>query len=142
MVTNDGNAILRELDIAHPAAKVCGMFVFSLSWLRLTWLELLLICNICHEVNETMFNLTLPFQSVQSMIELSRTQDEEVGDGTTSVIVLGMMFFVMHSFLVITLLLMNIKVIIYLWPSFIIFRSMSSEVNKLCYNCQFCLWSN
>lgn len=27
---------------------------------------------------------------LQSMIELSRTQDEEVGDGTTSVIVLGM----------------------------------------------------
>lgn len=27
--------------------------------------------------------------SVQSMIELSRTQDEEVGDGTTSVIILG-----------------------------------------------------
>lgn len=26
------------------------------------------------------------------MIELSRTQDEEVGDGTTSVIVLGMYF--------------------------------------------------
>jgi hypothetical protein len=26
---------------------------------------------------------------LQSMIELSRTQDEEVGDGTTSVIVLG-----------------------------------------------------
>jgi chaperonin GroEL (HSP60 family) len=25
----------------------------------------------------------------QSMIELSRTQDEEVGDGTTSVIILG-----------------------------------------------------
>ncbi|CAM0910428.1 unnamed protein product [Alopecurus aequalis] len=44
VVTNDGNAILREIDIAHPAAK--------------------------------------------SMIELSRTQDEEVGDGTTSVIVL------------------------------------------------------
>ncbi len=25
----------------------------------------------------------------QSMIQLSRTQDEEVGDGTTSVIILG-----------------------------------------------------
>lgn len=49
VVTNDGNAILRELDLAHPAAK--------------------------------------------SMIELSRTQDEEVGDGTTSVIVLGISFF-------------------------------------------------
>lgn len=29
------------------------------------------------------------------MIELSRTQDEEVGDGTTSVIILGM-FFCVH----------------------------------------------
>ncbi|XP_010253940.1 PREDICTED: T-complex protein 1 subunit gamma-like isoform X1 [Nelumbo nucifera] len=45
VVTNDGNAILRELDLSHPAAK--------------------------------------------SMIELSRTQDEEVGDGTTSVIILA-----------------------------------------------------
>ena len=28
----------------------------------------------------------------QSVIELSRTQDEEVGDGTTSVIILGEVF--------------------------------------------------
>jgi T-complex protein 1 subunit gamma len=40
VMTNDGNAILREIDVSHPAAK--------------------------------------------SMIELSRVQDEEVGDGTTS----------------------------------------------------------
>merc|ERR1712166_718337 len=45
VLTNDGNAILREIDVAHPAAK--------------------------------------------SMIELSRAQDEEVGDGTTSVIILA-----------------------------------------------------
>jgi T-complex protein 1 subunit gamma len=45
VLTNDGNAILREIDVTHPAAK--------------------------------------------SMIELSRTQDEEVGDGTTSVIILS-----------------------------------------------------
>lgn len=45
VLTNDGNAILREVDVGHPAAK--------------------------------------------SMIELSRTQDEEVGDGTTSVIILA-----------------------------------------------------
>lgn len=44
-ITNDGNAILREIDVSHPAAK--------------------------------------------SMIELSRTQDEEVGDGTTSVIIIA-----------------------------------------------------
>jgi len=45
VMTNDGNCILREVDVSHPAAK--------------------------------------------SMIELSRTQDEEVGDGTTSVIILA-----------------------------------------------------
>eukprot|EP01015_Nassula_variabilis_P007305 TRINITY_DN1555_c0_g2_i1.p1 TRINITY_DN1555_c0_g2~~TRINITY_DN1555_c0_g2_i1.p1 ORF type:complete len:560 (-),score=184.24 TRINITY_DN1555_c0_g2_i1:74-1753(-) len=45
VMTNDGNAILREVDVAHPAAK--------------------------------------------SMIELARAQDEEVGDGTTSVIILA-----------------------------------------------------
>ena len=48
LLTNDGNSILREVDVSHPAAK--------------------------------------------SMIELSRTQDEEVGDGTTSVIILGSIF--------------------------------------------------
>ena len=45
VITNDGNAILREIDVSHPAAK--------------------------------------------SIIDLSRTQDEEVGDGTTSVIILA-----------------------------------------------------
>lgn len=45
VLTNDGNAILREIDVAHPVAK--------------------------------------------SMLELCRAQDEEVGDGTTSVIILG-----------------------------------------------------
>ena len=45
VMTNDGNAILREITVKHPAAK--------------------------------------------TMIEISRTQDEEVGDGTTSVIVLA-----------------------------------------------------
>jgi len=45
VMTNDGNAILREINVQHPAAK--------------------------------------------SLIEIARTQDEEVGDGTTSVIILG-----------------------------------------------------
>ncbi|XP_053993302.1 T-complex protein 1 subunit gamma-like isoform X2 [Hylaeus volcanicus] len=44
VLTNDGNAILREVDVSHPAAK--------------------------------------------SVIDLSRCQDEEVGDGTTSVVIL------------------------------------------------------
>lgn len=44
VLTNDGNAILREIDVVHPAAR--------------------------------------------HMLELARAQDEEVGDGTTSVIIL------------------------------------------------------
>lgn len=56
VMTNDGNAILREIQVQHPAAK--------------------------------------------SMIEISRTQDEEVGDGTTSVIILaGEMLSVAEAFL-------------------------------------------
>lgn len=45
VLSNDGHAILREIEVKHPAAK--------------------------------------------SMLEISRAQDEEVGDGTTSVIVLA-----------------------------------------------------
>ena len=45
VMTNDGNAILREITVQHPAGK--------------------------------------------TLIEIARTQDEEVGDGTTSVIVLA-----------------------------------------------------
>lgn len=52
VLTNDGHAILREIEVSHPAAK--------------------------------------------SMIELSRTQDEEVGDGTTTVIILGKLLQAFH----------------------------------------------
>merc|ERR1712223_411674 len=45
VITNNGNAILREITVQHPAAK--------------------------------------------TMIEIARTQDEEVGDGTTSVIIMA-----------------------------------------------------
>ncbi|KAF0987888.1 hypothetical protein HZS_1699 [Henneguya salminicola] len=45
VLTNDGNCILREIQVQHPAAK--------------------------------------------TIIEISRTQDEEVGDGTTSVVILA-----------------------------------------------------
>merc|ERR1711913_189038 len=45
VMTNDGNAILREITVQHPAAK--------------------------------------------TLIEIARTQDEEVGDGTTSVIIMA-----------------------------------------------------
>lgn len=99
MVTNDGNAILRELDIAHPAAKVLVSHSLMLPysaflnmscecttfWFALNFIGSVSLCFILSEIVGL-------FGWVQSMIELSRTQDEEVGDGTTSVIILGMLF--------------------------------------------------
>jgi T-complex protein 1 subunit gamma len=56
-MTNDGNCILREIDVAHPGAR--------------------------------------------SLLDISRAQDEECGDGTTSVIILaGEMLIVSEQFLV------------------------------------------
>lgn len=50
LITNDGNSILREIDITQPASR--------------------------------------------TIIQLSRAQDEEVGDGTTSVIIIGIHLFI------------------------------------------------
>lgn len=36
-----------------------------------------------------LFQITVEHPAAKSMIEIARTQDEEVGDGTTSVIILG-----------------------------------------------------
>lgn len=63
VMTNDGNAILREIQV---------------SFLPLP--SFLPTCSVCLQVQHP---------AAKSMIEISRTQDEEVGDGTTSVIVLG-----------------------------------------------------
>jgi T-complex protein 1 subunit gamma len=77
VLTNDGNAILREIDVSHPAAKarppLCSANTRRASE------------RFCTGRRLTRSVATLR----QSMIELARTQDEEVGDGTTSVIILG-----------------------------------------------------
>jgi len=70
VLTNDGNAILREIDVSHPAAKARPRAVAAV---RVPGARTDAARRLC----------------AQSMIELARTQDEEVGDGTTSVIILG-----------------------------------------------------
>lgn len=65
VMTNDGNAILREIQV-------------SLMWMNV--LEVNNLYKLCCQVQHP---------AAKSMIEISRTQDEEVGDGTTSVIILG-----------------------------------------------------
>jgi hypothetical protein len=62
MVTNDGATILQQLMVEHPAGKVRR-------WLkRGHWLTSL---------------------SAQVLVDLARLQDQEVGDGTTSVVILA-----------------------------------------------------
>lgn len=48
VVTNDGNAILRELDIAHPAAKACPRPIFAI------------LLNFCGKIK-----LTIPMRFVK-----------------------------------------------------------------------------
>ena len=71
VLTNDGNAILREVEVSHPAAK--------------------------------------------SMIELSRTQDEEMGDGTTSVIIIGKLYRDIQTYNILQSLLTPFLSFFYSW---------------------------
>lgn len=71
-MTNDGNAILREVTTA--CVCVCVLTCVSLC------------VNVCVCVH---LQIQVQHPAAKSMIEISRTQDEEVGDGTTSVIILG-----------------------------------------------------
>lgn len=40
-------------------------------------------------INNLVLQINVQHPAAKSMIEVARTQDEEVGDGTTSVIILG-----------------------------------------------------
>ena len=93
MLTNDGNAILREIDVTHPAAKVrfAPRITPKSQTARRTKRR-----SLVKPATRGKFSIALdtdtdasPSLLSQSMIELSRTQDEEVGDGTTSVIILA-----------------------------------------------------
>lgn len=75
VMTNDGNAILREV----MTASVCLCVRPSV----------MCVCfNLCVCVSPHL-QIQVQHPAAKSMIEISRTQDEEVGDGTTSVIILG-----------------------------------------------------
>lgn len=39
VVTNDGNAILRELDVAHPVAKTQSLFPFYVALSSCNWFD-------------------------------------------------------------------------------------------------------
>lgn len=73
-MTNDGNAILREVKIrvCLSVSQSCVCVCFNLY-----------VCVCFH------LQIQVQHPAAKSMIEISRTQDEEVGDGTTSVIILG-----------------------------------------------------
>ena len=64
VMTSDGNAILREVRLRPAALETCPCFM---------------PCQI-----------TVSHPAAKSLIEIARTQDEQVGDGTTSVVILGM----------------------------------------------------
>jgi hypothetical protein len=57
VVTNDGNAILREIDIAHPAAKVCQILLFTFF---VTLLMKVTCCNYYSSITIFFFTMVGP----------------------------------------------------------------------------------
>jgi hypothetical protein len=82
-ITNDGATILKLLEVEHPAAKVLPHSRHLPCWLR-RWVRrsLLDLKNVTAVIQR---GATLP----QILVELAELQDQEVGDGTTSVVIVA-----------------------------------------------------
>lgn len=75
-ITNDGATILKQLEVEHPAAKV-GFFLLQEENKERN----------CKVLNNTPF-FFFPLGK-KILVELSEMQDQAVGDGTTSVVILA-----------------------------------------------------
>lgn len=73
-ITNDGATILRMLEVEHPAAKVIDTFVMVTH---------IFLSSFPHLLQAVFFLLW------QVLVELAELQDREVGDGTTSVVIVA-----------------------------------------------------
>lgn len=82
VMTNDGNAILREVRFLHYISHQ-----HPYTALEDGECKQIQVCSSYLSYKQTQIQVQHP--AAKSMIEISRTQDEEVGDGTTSVIILG-----------------------------------------------------
>lgn len=88
-ITNDGATILKLLEVEHPAAKVCHC-LYAAAFSRTAM-------HTGH-APRLQFHCTAPFrfclnnlvfQLLQILVELAELQDQEVGDGTTSVVIVA-----------------------------------------------------
>ncbi len=77
-VTNDGATILKSIGIDNPAAKILVGKHTALFFLS---------SSICFSFSPACFITFFFFSS--NLIDISKVQDDEVGDGTTSVTVLA-----------------------------------------------------
>lgn len=75
-ITNDGATILKMLDVEHPAAKVRHKVIFF-------FVLFPFVCLVCQ------FFCKLFTFVIQVLVELAELQDKEVGDGTTSVVIVA-----------------------------------------------------
>ena len=80
VMTNDGNAILREVRSPSSYTSIVN---------TVTQGAVNFFHPNCPTSSSPPPQIQVQHPAAKSIIEISRTQDEEVGDGTTSVIVLG-----------------------------------------------------
>ena len=89
-ITNDGATIVKLLEVEHPAGKVQLLLTitftnaFSLFYF-FTFLYCSFFVYYCLSCLSLIFSLIL----FQVLVEVSQLQDSEVGDGTTSVVLMA-----------------------------------------------------
>lgn len=89
-ITNDGATILKLLEVEHPAAKV--------SYQQVSLNKALSCCYLRHSAPAPHLQAYLTLQAnaftsmLQILVELAELQDQEVGDGTTSVVIVAAEF--------------------------------------------------
>ncbi|KAL8428348.1 hypothetical protein Efla_007489 [Eimeria flavescens] len=87
LITNDGATILEQISVMHPVAKMRLHLTFA-AFSHTATLEI--FANLSFLSLTAWRRLTVNFLTIfpLQMVELSRAQDVEAGDGTTSVVVL------------------------------------------------------
>ena len=98
-VTNDGATILKLLEVEHPAAKVrleCmdmisvpGSLDRQFQLIASFMLVDLASCFFATRAHFKQAGINAAFSLYQILVELAELQDAEVGDGTTSVVILA-----------------------------------------------------
>lgn len=86
-ITNDGATILKQMQVLHPAAKMVRQLSVLQKSIEIHYNNVFIAFHFYIDVSAS-FTQWLNL-SVGKLVELSKAQDVEAGDGTTSVVIMA-----------------------------------------------------